>query len=111
MTFALSADYPPFEFESKGELQGFDVDLAKNIAQQLGKEAAFQNIPFSAVLAAVQNGTADAAISTVTATPQRKKNFDFSEAIKLKKNPNILNQFTYNFFYSSSRFRLVRLLS
>lgn len=76
--FATNADYPPFEYKVNGELQGFDIDLAKLIAKELGKEAVFADMQFSTILPALQNGQVDAAISTITVTAERKQQFAFS---------------------------------
>lgn len=93
--FVTSADYPPFEYKIKGELVGFEIELAKMIANELGKKASFQDMQFSSVLLSVQSGMADAAISTITITEEREKTFDFSTSyhkdslamIFLKGNP------------------------
>jgi polar amino acid transport system substrate-binding protein len=77
--FAVSAEYPPFEYYEKGELTGFDIELAKLIAKELGKECVFENMTFSTILAAIKSGTADAGISTITITEERKQNIDFSD--------------------------------
>lgn len=78
LTFAICADYPPFEYYSSGDLSGFDIALAKAVALELGKEADFKDMSFSALFPALQNAIVDAVISTVTITPERAKNFDFS---------------------------------
>ena len=40
MTFAMSAQYPPFNFiDESGDVVGFDVDIAKALAAELGVEA------------------------------------------------------------------------
>ncbi|RUR13113.1 ABC transporter substrate-binding protein [Legionella sp. km772] len=78
LRFSTCADYPPFEYSSKGNIQGFDIDLARLIAKELGKNAVFDNRSFSAVLPALNSGQDDLAISTITVTEERKKNFDFS---------------------------------
>lgn len=78
LRFATSAEYPPFEYNDHGEIKGFDIDLAKLIAKELGKEAVFDDMKFSTVLSALNAGQDDLAISTITITPQREKNFDFS---------------------------------
>lgn len=77
--FATSAEYPPFEYNEHGEIKGFDIDLARLIAKQLGKEALFDSMQFSSILPAISSNQVDVAISTLTITEQRKKNFDFSE--------------------------------
>lgn len=77
--FSTSAEYPPFEYIENDELKGFDIDLAKLIAKELGKEAVFDNMQFSTVLPAVSTGQDEAAIATITVTEDRKKNFDFTQ--------------------------------
>lgn len=79
LRFATSAEYPPFEYNDHGAIKGFDIALAQLIAQKLGKKAVFDNIQFSTVLPAVNSGQDDVAISTITITTDRQKNFDFSE--------------------------------
>lgn len=76
--FATAAEYPPFEYEEHGVIKGFDIELAKLIAKELGKEAVFDNMQFSSILPALTSGQADAAISTITITYDRQKNFDFT---------------------------------
>ena len=76
--FAISAEYPPFEYNEKGEIKGFDIDLARLIAKQLGKEALFDSMQFSSILPAINANQVDVAISTITITEARKKNCDFS---------------------------------
>lgn len=78
MHFATSGEYPPFEYKQQGNLQGFDIELAKLVAKELGKEAVFDDMQFSSILPALSSGQVDAAISTITITEARKKNFDFS---------------------------------
>lgn len=79
LKFATSAEYPPYEYKVNGELHGFDIDLAKLIARELGKEAIFEDMQFSSILAALQNAQVDAAIATLTVTQDRKKHVDFSD--------------------------------
>ncbi len=76
--FATSAEYPPFEYSEQGVLKGFDVDLARMVAKELGKKAEFHNMQFSSILPALLSGQVDAAISTITITEDRGKNMDFS---------------------------------
>ncbi|MCE0724385.1 MULTISPECIES: substrate-binding periplasmic protein [Legionella] len=77
--FATAAEYPPFEYSVHGEIKGFDIDLAKLIAKELGKKAVFDNMQFSTVLPAISSGQDDIAIATISVTDARKVNFDFSE--------------------------------
>lgn len=76
--FATSAEYPPFEYQENGKLKGFDIELAKLIAKHLGKKAVFDNMQFSSILPSLSSGQSDLAISTITITADREKNFDFT---------------------------------
>jgi polar amino acid transport system substrate-binding protein len=77
--FATSADYPPFEYIIDGKYTGFDIELARLIANELNKEAQFENVQFSTILPSIDSGFADAGIASIIVTPERMKNFDFSE--------------------------------
>ena len=64
IVFGTAADYPPFEYyNSKFELDGFDIALAKAIGEQLGLEVQFKDYAFDGLLDAVQLDAVDAAIS------------------------------------------------
>ncbi|MFI4918563.1 MAG: ABC transporter substrate-binding protein [Legionellales bacterium] len=76
--FATAAEYPPFEYQERGRMKGFDIDLATLIANKLGKKAVFDNMQFSTILPALTSGQVDAAIATITITDARKKQFDFT---------------------------------
>ena len=79
LTFAISAEYPPFEYIDKGETTGFDIELARLIGEKLGAKVVFENMAFSTILPMLESGQVDAAISTLSASPERRKHFDFSE--------------------------------
>lgn len=79
IVFAVSADYPPFEYFESGEIKGFDIDLARLVAHEMGKEAVFENVQFSAIFPALENNLVDVAISTITITKAHQENFDFSD--------------------------------
>ncbi len=79
LTFAISAEYPPFEYIDKGQTKGFDIDLAKLIGKTLGVDVVFENMTFSTIFPMLESGQVDAAISTLTASPERRQVFDFSE--------------------------------
>ena len=78
ITVGLSADYPPFEFKQGEEIIGLDVDLAKEIGNQLGVEIEFKDMAFASLLSALNQGEIDMVISSVGPNEERRKNFDFS---------------------------------
>ncbi|GMB99718.1 hypothetical protein K2D_28150 [Enterococcus hirae] len=80
---ATSADYAPFEFhtmvDGKDKIVGSDIDLAKAIAKELGVKAEVSDMNFNTVLASLKEGKADLAISAISATDERKQQFDSTE--------------------------------
>jgi polar amino acid transport system substrate-binding protein len=79
IVFGTAADYPPFEFyNSRFELDGFDIALASALGEQLGLEVQFKDYAFDGVLNAVQLGEVDAAIAAVSVAPDRQQVVDFT---------------------------------
>ncbi len=76
-----SADFPPFEFvdEKTNGIVGFDIDIAKAIAEKLGVQLEVKDIKFDALIPALQNGEIDMIIAGMTITEERAKVVDFSE--------------------------------
>jgi His/Glu/Gln/Arg/opine family amino acid ABC transporter permease subunit len=75
----IDATYPPFGIAEGGDFSGFDVDIARAVARELGVRAEFINASFDGVFPALQNGTFDAIVSAVTITPERQQTLLFSE--------------------------------
>jgi His/Glu/Gln/Arg/opine family amino acid ABC transporter permease subunit len=75
----IDATYPPFGIADGGEFSGFDVDIARAIARELGVEAELVNASFDGVFPALQNGSFDVVISAVTITPERAATMLFSD--------------------------------
>ena len=75
----IDATYPPFGIAEGGEFSGFDVDIARAIARELGVEAELINAGFDGVFPALQNGSFDVVISAVTITPERTATMLFSD--------------------------------
>ncbi|MBE9014175.1 transporter substrate-binding domain-containing protein, partial [Pseudanabaenaceae cyanobacterium LEGE 13415] len=79
LTVAVEPVYAPFEFRSPtGELQGFDIDIIREIGKAAGFGVRFQNLTFDGIIPALQAGTIDAAVGAMTITPARSQVVDFS---------------------------------
>lgn len=76
---ATNAEFSPFEYLENNKIIGFDVDLIEQIAEKIDMMIEFQNMEFDAVLAAIESGTCDIAISGLTINEKRKKSVDFSD--------------------------------
>lgn len=83
MVVALNPEFAPFEFKTlvdgKDTIVGADVKIAEAIGEELGVKVKFSSMSFNNVLASLQSGKADIAISGISATPERKKAYNFSE--------------------------------
>lgn len=70
---ATDATYPPFEFVENDALTGFDIELGKAIGEEIGVPVRFESLEWAGVLASVETGKCDLAMSGITITEERKK--------------------------------------
>ncbi|GGG84774.1 substrate-binding periplasmic protein [Paenibacillus radicis (ex Gao et al. 2016)] len=76
----LMGTYAPYNFTNdKNEIDGFDADIAKEVAKRLGVKVEFTAQDFSGLISSLQAKKFDAIISQVTITDERKKVIDFTE--------------------------------
>ena len=84
LTVALSPDFSPMEFvdstkTGQDQYVGFDVLLAKYIAEKLGVELEIQAMSFDACQTAVAMDAVDMSISGYSWTEARAENFELSD--------------------------------
>ena len=87
IVIGVKYDVPPFGFNNpeSNEVEGFDVDLGKAVAERLGVEPKFieaisdNRIPF------LQDGTADLILSTMTINEERVGQINFSDPYFIAK--------------------------
>ena len=73
-------EVPPFEsLDAGGNLGGFDIDLARAIAEDLGVEVRFETMAFDSLPSALGVGKIDVILSGMTATPERAKSRAFTD--------------------------------
>lgn len=88
----LEAGYPPFNWtqqdDSNGAVKiegsqeyagGYDVEIAKRVADALGKELVIVKTEWDGLLPALQSGVIDAIIAGMSPTDERKEVIDFSD--------------------------------
>lgn len=78
LKIATNATFPPYEFYENGKITGIDIDIARAVADKLGKRLIVSDMEFDAIIPAVQSGKADMGVAGITITPERLKNIDFS---------------------------------
>lgn len=83
IVLGTSAAYPPYEFHKKidgqDQIVGFDIEIARKIAEKLEVELEIKDMQFDGLLAALNNNKIDLIIAGMTPTQERKKNVDFSK--------------------------------
>ena len=71
--------FKPFEYKEGGQVVGFDIDLAREIAKDLGAELKIEDMSFDGLLPALEGGRIDIAVAGMSVTEERAKNALFSE--------------------------------
>jgi polar amino acid transport system substrate-binding protein len=84
LTVCTDAPYPPMEIEdpdAEGGYTGFDIELMRAVAEDLGLELAVNNTGFDPITSglAMEAGDCDIAAASITITEEREENIDFSE--------------------------------
>ena len=92
--YGTSADYAPYEFhilqDGKDMIVGYDVSLAKFIAQEAKMEMEIKDIGFDFLIQELKNGTIDMVIAAMEEDEERAKEADFSDPYYLDEPPMIL---------------------
>jgi glutamine transport system substrate-binding protein len=77
---ATDATYAPMEYmDSKGNIVGIDIDIVNAIAEAAGIEVEYKNYGWEPLFPAVKSGEVDFAVSSITITKDRQKEFDFTD--------------------------------
>lgn len=79
LIMATEAGFAPYEYTENGtDIIGVDIDIAKEIAKDMGKTLKVLNMDFDSTLVSVQQGKADFAAAGLSVTEERAKVVDFS---------------------------------
>lgn len=84
LTVATSPDFAPYEFyaideEGNPTLSGFDIELAKYIADYMGLELEIVTVDFDGVLSELQTKSVDLGMAGLSPDPKRESIMDFSD--------------------------------
>jgi len=75
---AMSAEQPPFNMRNRDKsMMGFDVDLARSLAEAMHIKLEIVQMPFGKLLAGLAAGKADMVISGMSITPERTQEVSF----------------------------------
>lgn len=77
--FASDGSYAPMEYMDKDTLKGFDIDFLAAVMKEAGLKYDVRNVAWDAMLESVKQGTEyQAGISSISITPDREQQYDFS---------------------------------
>lgn len=83
LVVGTSPEYPPYEFhllnDRQGEVVGLDIDIAKEIAKELGVKLELKNIVFHKLFDVLNKGEVDIVIAGLAPSPGRRQLVDFSD--------------------------------
>ena len=98
LVLVTEAGFAPYEYYEEGKIVGVDIDIANEIAKELGKELVIKDVSFDFVINEVKSGKADFAAAGISITPERAKEVDFTmeytvsnQVVVVKKGSNIKN--------------------
>lgn len=79
LVVATNAAFEPFEYTKGESYYGIDMEIAKALADKLGKELVIQNMDFEAVCLSVGQQKCDIAMAGLTIKPDREEYVNFSD--------------------------------
>lgn len=72
--------YPPFnEINNKGEVVGFDIDIAKALCEKMGTECTVVTSDWDGIIPALNTRRFDFLVASMSITDERKQAVDFTE--------------------------------
>jgi polar amino acid transport system substrate-binding protein len=81
LVIGTEAEFAPFEYRTPdGGYAGFDMDLARMLAEELGVELEIDNMGFDGLMPALETGKVDLILSGMTATEERARTISFTDS-------------------------------
>lgn len=79
LTVGLEGTYAPYSYRKNNKLVGFEVDMGKALAKQMGVKVQFKPTKWDSLIAGLGAGKFDVVLNNITQTPERKKSYLFSD--------------------------------
>lgn len=78
LIMVTEASFAPYEYYSDGKIVGVDVDIAKEIALEMGRKLVVKDVSFDSIIHEVKSGKADLGVAGISYSEERAKQVDFS---------------------------------
>jgi polar amino acid transport system substrate-binding protein len=80
LVVGMELAYPPFEMrDSNNQPDGISVRMAEDLAKHLGRPLKIEDTAWDGIIPSLKSGQIDLIISSMTRTPERAENIDFSD--------------------------------
>ena len=80
LRIATEGAYPPFNYvDAKGELAGFDVDIAKALCADMKADCSFVAVPWAQIIDGLRTNDYDVIVASMAYSDERAKLVDFTE--------------------------------
>jgi len=106
LLFATCAEFEPFSFFARGQMEGFDVEIARRFAQYMGMDISATHVEWISVIPYINSGRADFGAGLFVINDERKEVINFSDpyhtggAVLLTLNPNFEDTQSVSFIQS-----------
>ena len=80
LVVATNAAFEPFEYTKRDSYYGIDMEIAKLLADELGKELVIENMDFDAVCLSVSQQKCDIAMAGLTINEEREEYVTFTDS-------------------------------
>ena len=86
LVMVTEAGFAPYEYYENDEIVGVDIEIAKEIANYMGKKLVVKDVYFESIINELKSGKADMALAGMSITEERLEEVDFSyEYIKSRQ--------------------------
>lgn len=74
-----NAEFEPFEYRDNERIVGFDIEIANEIANDMGKKLEVEDMNFDSLVAALTTKKVDMVIAGMSVTEEKKESVNFSD--------------------------------
>ena len=79
LIIGTNSEYAPFSYMEDNQIVGFDIDLITEISKVMGKTLEIKDMPFDALIPALQTGQIQLIAAGITPTEQRALQVNFTK--------------------------------
>ena len=95
LTLVTEAGFAPYEYYSKGEIVGVDIEIAQKIAKNLGKKLVIKDVAFDSIINEVKTKKSDLGAAGISYTEERAREVAFTDNYSVSKQVIIVNKNSY----------------